>query len=97
MFLTFESVDQNRPVGKNTLTFASYPTIAFDGLISFDSFVELKAANRFSKNHSGTPLRTSLRIITLAGCWYLMETISGFIWKAEREGLEEVKFSRLAE
>ncbi|MDQ3743833.1 MAG: hypothetical protein M3444_05585 [Acidobacteriota bacterium] len=42
VFLTFESVDRARPPGKNTLTFASYPTVAFDGLISFDSFVEVR-------------------------------------------------------
>jgi len=39
-FLTFESIDRHRPAGKNTLTFASYPTIAFDGLIPFDSLVD---------------------------------------------------------
>ena len=40
MFLTFQSVDRHRPLGKNTITFATWPTLAFDGVIGFDSFVK---------------------------------------------------------
>lgn len=36
--LTFESVDRSRPIGKNTLTFAVWPTLAFDGKLDFDTF-----------------------------------------------------------
>jgi hypothetical protein len=40
VFLTFESVDRSRATGKNTLTFPIWPTIAFDGKVDFDMFVQ---------------------------------------------------------
>jgi len=40
VFLTFESVDRDRTPGTNTLAFATWPTLAFDGHIRFDAFVQ---------------------------------------------------------
>jgi hypothetical protein len=46
VFLTFESVDRNRRVGSNTLTFTTWPTLAFDGKISFDVLLETTNGKR---------------------------------------------------
>jgi hypothetical protein len=46
VFLTFESVDRNRKQGSNTLTFTTWPTLAFDGKISFDALIETTRGKR---------------------------------------------------
>lgn len=57
VFLTFQSVDRHRPRGKNTITFATWPTLAFDGEVRFDTFV---------KSENGQPVLDDIFWHTLA-------------------------------
>ena len=57
VFLTFQSADRHRPQGKNTITFATWPTLAFDGALHFDTFV---------KSENGQPVLDDVFWHTLA-------------------------------